>query len=273
MIKADRAGWKGDSSRPKPLLPRRASARVGGSGERVPDGVQAQSGQKGPRGSGCGSRGCRGGWTGARCWRLADRQKSAPRYQAPPRTTRPEPDSGPPGSITRGCSPALATTATPFAIGRVVGAPGMAAEPCRIVAEAVGSRAVGAAGMFPLRLGQEAVGLAGLRAQPVAVGAGVVPTEADHRVAVVLIHVGLAPVRVGLLPEVIALVPDPGAVAGFGLGPVTRRRDEAPELPHRDRKLADGVMIEPDRRLTAIRLSAAAQALGVQGFSLGVRQG
>jgi hypothetical protein len=124
-------------------------------------------------------------------------------------------------------------------VARPSAVPGVVVQPVFIVAEAPSALLAGSAGVLPLRLGQQSVLLTGLLAEPVAVGLGIVPADADDGVGVVLVHVGVAPARVLLLSY---LFPDVGTIPLLRLGDIARRLDEAPKLADGDRVAADGVV-------------------------------
>src|SRR5580692_3897584 len=79
-------------------------------------------------------------------------------------------------------------------IGGILAVPGVIVEFGRIVAETVSGLAAGAAGVFPLGLGRQAVGLAGLLREPFAIPHGRVVRHADGRVLLALVAVGFVDV-------------------------------------------------------------------------------
>ena len=106
----------------------------------------------------------------------------------------------------------------------------------------------GAAGVFPLRLGGQAVAVALGGAEPGGQRMRVVPGDVDHRVVVALGEAGVAPGIARVAPlECVAARAGGGVVGrvvavaaravGLGLGHVAGGLHEAAELPHRDLRL------------------------------------
>src|SRR5207245_457002 len=69
--------------------------------------------------------------------------------------------------------------------------PGIVVQLGRIVAEEVGSGRAGPARIFPLGLGREAVGFAGLDREPAAILHGRMVGHAEHRLTFAAVAVGL----------------------------------------------------------------------------------
>src|ERR1019366_2932842 len=115
----------------------------------------------------------------------------------------------------------------------------------------------GAAGIFPLRLGWQAIRLAGSPRQPVGIGGGVLVADAGDRVMIVLGEAGVAPVGgVRLFP---ALASD------IGVGPLG---DDAAVLGDEAAELADGDRI-PAQEEALGEADLVAGGLGIAPVFLG----
>ena len=135
--------------------------------------------------------------------------------------------------------------ARPLGGGRLVEHVGVLGELGRVVAVGVAGAGVGAAGVFPLGLGGQAVAHAFALGQPAGQGLGIVPGDVDHGVVVALRKARLGPAVAGVAPlkgvatrraggVVLGVVAVAARAVGHGFGLVARQLQKPAELPHRD---------------------------------------